>query len=69
MGQGIDAMRIAGIELPEAEIAAICRRHQVRPDSDIDFLVDFLPGARPGLLGVAAPSRSKSTAFSDGPRA
>lgn len=58
----------AGIELPEAEIAAICRRHQVRelsvfgsaargemrPDSDIDFLVDFLPKARPGLLGVAA---------------
>src|ERR1017187_2661454 len=55
-----------GIELPEAAIAEICRRHQVRelslfgsaargdmrPDSDIDLLVDFLPGARPGLLGV-----------------
>jgi predicted nucleotidyltransferase len=26
----------------------------MRPDSDIDFLVDFLPGARPGLLGVSA---------------
>jgi len=64
----------AGIELPEAEVADICRRHQVkelsifgsaargdmRPDSDIDFLVDFLPGARPGLLGVAAIIRELS---------
>jgi hypothetical protein len=60
-----------GIELPEAEIADICRRHQVkelslfgsaargemRPDSDVDLLVDFLPGARPGLLGVSAMMR------------
>jgi predicted nucleotidyltransferase len=60
-----------GIELPEAEIADICRRHQVRelslfgsaargemqPDSDFDFLVDFLPEARPGLLGVSAMTR------------
>ncbi len=60
-----------GLELPEAEIADICRRHQVRelslfgsaargemrPDSDIDLLVDFLPGARPGLLGVSAMMR------------
>ncbi|MBZ5724436.1 MAG: nucleotidyltransferase family protein [Acidobacteriia bacterium] len=60
-----------GIELPDAEIAAICRRHQVRelslfgsaargelrPDSDVDLLVDFLPGARPGLLGLSAMMR------------
>jgi uncharacterized protein len=60
-----------GIELPEAEIAHICRRHQIselslfgsaargemRPDSDIDFLIDFLPGARPGLLGLSAMTR------------
>jgi uncharacterized protein len=65
----------AGIELPESEIADICRRHQVnelflfrsaargemRPDSDIDLLVDFLPGARPGLLGVSAMMREFST--------
>jgi len=64
----------AGVELPEAEIAEICRRHEVkelslfgsaargemRPDSDFDFLVDFLPGARPGLLGVAAMMRELS---------
>lgn len=63
-----------GIEMPEAEIADICRRHQVRelsvfgsaahgemrPDSDIDLLVDFLPGARPGLLGVSAMMRELS---------
>ena len=64
----------AGIELPEAGIVEICRRHgvselsvfgsaargEMRPDSDIDFLVDFLPGARPGLLGVSAMTRELS---------
>ena len=63
-----------GIELPEAEIVEICRRHgvselslfgsaargEMRPDSDIDFLVDFLPGTRPGLLGVSAMTRELS---------
>jgi predicted nucleotidyltransferase len=29
----------------------------MRSDSDIDFLVDFLPDARPGLLGVASMIR------------
>jgi uncharacterized protein len=61
----------AGIDLREAEIVEICRRYQVRelslfgsaargemrPDSDVDPLVDFLPGARPGLLGVSAMMR------------
>jgi Predicted nucleotidyltransferases len=36
-------------------------RGEMRPDSDIDFLVDFLPEARPGLLGVAALIRELST--------
>ena len=63
-----------GVALPEAEIAEICRRHQVkelavfgsaargelRPDSDIDLLVDFLPEARPGLLGLSALMRELS---------
>ena len=63
-----------GVELQEAEIIEICRRHgvselslfgsaargEMRPDSDIDFLVDFLPGARPGLLGVSAMTRELS---------
>ena len=55
----------AGIELPEAELAEICRRYQIkelmlfgsavrgemRPDSDIDLLVEFTPEARIGLFG------------------
>jgi len=63
-----------GIVLPEAAIAEICRRYQVkelavfgsavrgelRPDSDIDLLVDFLPEARPGLLGLSALTRELS---------
>jgi predicted nucleotidyltransferase len=72
MEERIKLMTIAaGIELPEAKIADICRRHQVRelflfgsaargemrPDSDIGLLVDFLPGARPGLLGISAMTR------------
>jgi predicted nucleotidyltransferase len=64
----------AGVELPESQIAEICRRHHVkelavfgsaargelRPDSDIDMLVDFLPDARPGLLGLSAMMRELS---------
>lgn len=64
----------AAIELPESAIADTCRLHQVkelslfgsaahgemRPDSDFDLLVNFLPGARPGLLGVAAMMRELS---------
>jgi hypothetical protein len=60
-----------GIVLPEAKLAEICHRHEVRelavfgsaarnemrPDSDIDFLVDFLPGARVGLLDLSALMR------------
>jgi uncharacterized protein len=63
-----------GLLLPEPEIAAICRRYQVRelcvfgsaargelrPDSDIDLLVDFLSDARPGLLGLSAMMREFS---------
>lgn len=61
----------AGVELPVAAIAEICSRYgvselslfgsaargEMRPDSDVDFLVDFLPDARPGLLGVSAMIR------------
>ena len=63
-----------GIVLPEAEIAEICRRHQVkelavfgsaargevRPDSDIDLLVEFLAEARVSLLRHAAAERELS---------
>ncbi len=33
----------------------------MRPYSDFDLLADFLPGARPGLLGVSAMPRELST--------
>jgi predicted nucleotidyltransferase len=55
-----------GITLPHEEIAEICSRHRVRelslfgsaargelrPDSDIDFLVDYFPDARPSLFDL-----------------
>ena len=63
-----------GIELPDAQVVEICRRYRVRelsvfgsaargamrPDSDVDLLVDFLPEARPGLLGLSAMMREFS---------
>jgi predicted nucleotidyltransferase len=63
-----------GVVLPDFEIAAICRRYQVRElalfgsaargemrlDSDVDLLVDFLPDARIGLLELSAMTREIS---------
>jgi hypothetical protein len=48
-------------------LAALCRRHHIRrlslfgstlrgadrADSDVDLLVEFVPGGAPGLLGLA----------------
>jgi predicted nucleotidyltransferase len=64
----------ADITVPDAEVAAICKRYQVRelsvfgsaargehrPDSDIDFLVDFDPTARISLIELSAFSREFS---------
>ena len=50
-----------------AALAAVCRRYHIRrlalfgstlrgtdgPDSDVDLLVEFEPGHKPGLLGLA----------------
>ncbi len=55
------------IEVPEDRIAEFCRRHGIRrlalfgsvlrddfgPDSDVDVLVEFKPGAKRGLLRLA----------------
>ena len=63
-----------GVVVPQPEIAEICRRYDIkelavfgsaargemRPDSDIDLLVDFLPEARVGLLRHAAAERELS---------
>ena len=60
-----------GVVVPQPEIAEICRRYDVkelavfgsaargemRPDSDIDLLVEFLPEARVSLLRHAAAER------------
>lgn len=60
-------IRIGPVELEEGRLAGICRRYgvrelsvfgsaasgEMRPDSDIDLLVEFLPEAEPGLLDHA----------------
>ena len=64
----------SGVTLPVERIAEICRRYQVselavfgsaargemRPDSDIDLLVEFRPDAWIGLLEFAAMERELS---------
>jgi predicted nucleotidyltransferase len=63
-----------GITLPISEIAELCRRYQIkglsvfgsaaggemRPDSDIDLLVEFLPDAGVDLLQHFAAERELS---------
>lgn len=58
----------SAIQLPREQVAEICRRHRVRrlslfgsvltdrfgPDSDVDLLVEFEPGAVVGYLTLAA---------------
>ncbi len=61
-------MATAGLSFTDPEaLAALCRRYRIRrlsvfgstlkddtrPDSDMDLLVEFEPGAKPGLLGLA----------------
>ena len=59
-------MTITDLHLPEPQIAEICCKYRVRelsvfgsaargemrPDSDIDFLVDYFPDAQPSLLDL-----------------
>jgi len=65
---------IAGVDLPMAEIERICRRYgvkelavfgsaareELRADSDIDLLVEFLPDAEVSLLQHLAAERELS---------
>jgi predicted nucleotidyltransferase len=58
-------------------LAAFCRRHKVRrlalfgsalrddfgPQSDIDLLVEFVPGATPGLFTIAGMEEELSELF------
>lgn len=55
------------LSVPKDELAAYCRAHGIRKlaifgsalrtdfcaESDIDVLVEFVPGRTPGLLGIA----------------
>ncbi len=60
-------INLGSVDVDESKLAQICRRYGVqelsvfgsaargtmRPDSDIDLLVEFLPEAEPGLLDHA----------------
>lgn len=55
------------IDIPHARVAEFCRKHHIRklsffgsvlredfgPDSDVDVLVDFIPGKGPGFFGLS----------------
>ena len=59
-------MRFHDVEIPDEKLEAFCRRHGVKrlalfgsilrddfaPDSDVDILVEFLPGMRYSLLDL-----------------
>jgi uncharacterized protein len=61
-------LELHGIAIPEQQLAELCRRYHVRelalfgsvlrddfgPDSDVDVLVEFEPGAPVGFLEMAA---------------
>lgn len=62
------------IEVPREKIAEFCRKHRIRrlsffgsvlrqdftPESDVDVLVEFEPGARVGLITFAGIERELS---------
>jgi predicted nucleotidyltransferase len=62
------------IDIEPTVLAEFCRRHGIarlslfgsalrgedRPDSDVDLLVEFVPGQRIGLIGLAAIERELS---------
>lgn len=55
------------INIPHEKIAEFCRKHHIRklsffgsvlrddfgPESDVDVLVDFIPGMGPGFFGLS----------------
>jgi predicted nucleotidyltransferase len=65
---------MAYITIDKRRLAEFCRRHHIRrlalfgsvlrgdlrPESDIDVLVEFKPGYTPGLLGIARLERELS---------
>jgi predicted nucleotidyltransferase len=73
-GDGRVVTTYGHFDVPEAELVELCRRHQVRElclfgsalgdaysaDSDVDLLVEFVPGTRVGFLRLAALQRELS---------
>ena len=67
----------AGLSIPKSDLANFCEEHGIRrlaifgsalradfgPESDIDVLVEFVPGRVPGLLGVAGMEIELSPLF------
>lgn len=67
----------ARIVAPKKELAAYCQNHGIRrlaifgsalradfrSDSDIDVLVEFVPGRAPGLFGIARMERELSQLY------
>lgn len=61
------AMELHGVQFPEAKLAAFCAtngvarlavfgsilREDFGPDSDVDILIEFLPGRIPSLFSIA----------------
>ncbi len=61
-------MAVTNITIPDAEIARFCKRHHIRklslfgsvlredfrPDSDVDFLVEFEAGHVPGFITLSS---------------
>jgi predicted nucleotidyltransferase len=61
------SVTLKNIEIPKSEIAEFCQRHHIRklslygsvlrdefsPESDIDVLVEFEPGRKPGFFGLS----------------
>lgn len=65
---------VPDLPLDQRQLADFCRRHEIRrlavfgsalrqdcrPDSDLDLLVEFRPGARVGLIRLAGMERELS---------
>lgn len=65
------------LQFPREDIAQFCQVHGIQrlavfgsalrsdfcPESDIDILVEFLPGKTPGLFGIARMEREPSALF------
>jgi predicted nucleotidyltransferase len=70
-------MSLHGVEIPQDRVAAFCRangvqrlalfgsilRDDFRPDSDVDVLIEFLPGVQVGYFAIARMTRELTSMF------